>query len=120
MDILVEADETKINRAFYNLLVNAVNYTGVDHRVLVTQTVSDTHVKISVIDSGEGISTSDLPFIWDRYYTDSKTHKRAVTGTGLGLSIVKKIIELHNGEYGISSETGKGSTFWFELKKLAE
>jgi signal transduction histidine kinase len=116
-EIFIEADETMINRAFYNLLVNAVNYTGVDRKVSVIQTIYNTHVKISVADSGNGISESDLPFIWDRYYKSCKTHKRAVTGTGLGLSIVKKIMELHNGKYGVSSETDKGSTFWFELRK---
>jgi signal transduction histidine kinase len=116
VDIFIEADETKINGAFYNLLVNAVNYAGVTC-VSAVQTVSDTHVKISVIDTGEGIAEADLPFIWDRYYKSGKAHKRAVAGTGLGLSIVKKIIELHGGVYGVSSEIGKGSTFWFELRR---
>jgi len=73
-------------------------------------------VRISVIDSGEGIAEADLPFIWDRYYRSGEAHKRAVTGSGLGLSIVKKIIDTHDGKYGVVSETGKGSTFWFELK----
>jgi len=72
-------------------------------------------VRISVIDYGEGIAETDLPFIWDRYYKSGKAHKRAVTGSGLGLSIVKKIIDIHGGKYGVVSETGKGSTFWFEL-----
>ena len=115
-DIFINADETMINRAFYNLLVNAVNYAGADREITVTQTVSDTHVKISVADNGGGICETDLPFIWDRYYKSGKPHKRAVTGTGLGLSIVKKIIELHGAQYGVTSTVDKGSAFWFELK----
>ena len=114
-DIFAEADETKINRAFYNLLVNAVNYSGQNRTISVNQALSGECIKISVTDSGDGIREEDLPFIWDRYYRSGKTHKRAVTGTGLGLSIVKKIIETHRGRYGVISQAGKGSTFWFEL-----
>ena len=117
-DVYVNADETKINRAFYNLLVNAVNYSGDSRDITVTQTLTGERVRISVIDSGEGIVEEELPLIWDRYYKNSKKHRRAVTGTGLGLSIVKKIIELHGGQYGVQSEVGKGSVFWFELNIL--
>ncbi len=114
-EIYITADETKISQAFYNLLINAINYTGKDKSVFVRQTADSGKVKIEVIDSGEGIAKEDLPYIWDRYYKLDKTHKRAVTGTGLGLSIVKSIIDLHEGEYGVSSEINQGSVFWFSL-----
>ena len=114
-DMYVNADKTKIGRAFYNLLTNAVNYSGDSRTVSVKQTALDNRVKISVTDFGDGITKKDLPLIWDRYFKSGKKHKRAVTGTGLGLSIVKKIIELHGGQYGVTSELGKGSTFWFEI-----
>jgi len=114
-DIYVDADKAKIDRVFYNLLTNAINYSGKSRNILIEQTVTDNRVRISVIDCGEGIAEADLPFIWDRYYKSGKAHKRAVTGSGLGLSIVKKIIDIHGGKYGVISETGKGSTFWFEL-----
>ncbi|MCL2164361.1 MAG: HAMP domain-containing histidine kinase, partial [Oscillospiraceae bacterium] len=116
-EIYVDADETKINRAFYNLLINGVNYSGGNRIVTVSQTVTDDRVRISVTDMGEGISEDDIPFIWDRYYKCGQRHTRAVTGTGLGLSIVKKIMDLHGGTYGVKSKIGAGSTFWFELKK---
>jgi len=115
-DIYVEADKAKIDRVFYNLLTNAINYSGNNRNILIEQTVTDNRVRISVIDYGEGIAEADLPFIWDRYYKSVKAHKRAVTGSGLGLSIVKKIIDIHGGKYGVVSETGKGSTFWFEIQ----
>ena len=115
VDAYVNADKTKIDRAFYNLLINAVNYSGNCREVQVTQTAADGFVRISVTDGGEGISQEELPAIWDRYYKSGKTHKRAFTGTGLGLSIVKKVIEMHDGRYGVASEVGVGSTFWFEI-----
>jgi len=115
-DIYVDADETRIDRAFYNLLINAVNYSGDSRIITVTQAVTDKHVRISVTDSGEGIAEEDMPYIWDRYYKSHRTHKRAVIGTGLGLSIVKRIIDLHDSTCGVASKPGKGSTFWFELK----
>lgn len=67
-------------------------------------------------DTGNGIASENLPYIWDRYYKVDKKHKRAIMGTGLGLSIVKKVIELHGGNYGVESQVGEGRTFWFELK----
>jgi len=114
-DVYVDADKTKIDRAFYNLLINAINYSGESKNVLVEQKITGNCARISVIDYGEGIAGADLPFIWDRYFKSGKTHKRAVTGSGLGLSIVKKIIDLHDGKYGVMSEPDKGSTFWFEI-----
>lgn len=116
-DISIEADEIKISQAFYNLLTNAINYTGEDKKVSVKQIVNEREVRIEVTDSGEGISQENLPYIWDRYYKVSRNHKRAVTGSGLGLSIVKSIISLHNGHYGVISSVGSGSTFWFSLPR---
>jgi signal transduction histidine kinase len=113
--VYVDADKAKIDRAFYNLLVNAINFSGDSRIISVKQTIIDNRVRISVIDRGEGITDDDLPYIWDRYYKSGKTHKRAVTGSGLGLAIVKKIIDTHGGRYGVMSEYGKGSVFWFEI-----
>ena len=115
-EVYVNADESKITQAFYNLLTNAIHYSGDDKNILIRQSASDGNVKIEVIDSGGGIIQEELPFIWDRYYKSGKKHKRAVAGTGLGLSIVKKIIELHGGGYGVTSEVGKGSVFWFDIE----
>lgn len=115
-EVNVSADEVKITQVFYNLLINAINYTGGDKTIKVSQTITDGKVRIAVKDTGDGIATEAMPYIWDRYYKVDKKHKRAVTGTGLGLSIVKKVIELHGGGFGVESEIGKGSTFWFELK----
>lgn len=115
-EVTINADEIKVTQAYYNLLINAINYTGSDKTVTVNQIISADTVKIEICDSGEGIKEESLPNIWDRYYRIDKNHRRAVTGSGLGLSIVKKIIELHGGKYGVNSKPGEGSTFWFSLK----
>lgn len=120
-EVMVEADEYKIFQVIYNLVNNAINYTGEDKQIWVRQKIgNDGYVRIEVTDSGEGIATEDLPYVWDRYYKVDKSHKRAVMGTGLGLSIVKNILELHEARYGVQSEVGVGTTFWFELKTVQE
>lgn len=114
--ISIYGDEVKITQAFYNLLINAITHCGDDKIIIIKQIAVNNRVRVEVIDHGEGISDENLPYIWDRYYKVDKRHKRPIMGTGLGLSIVKKIIEMHSGEYGVKSEAGKGSIFWFELR----
>jgi signal transduction histidine kinase len=109
------ADRGMILQVVYNLINNAINYTGEDKYVLVKQEIKGDNVRISVTDTGEGIQREQIPLIWDRYYKIDKVHKRAKVGAGIGLSIVKEILELHNATYGVESVIGKGSTFWFEL-----
>lgn len=116
-EVFICADEFKIFQVIYNLVNNAINYTGEDKRVLVRQLIREDGetVRIEVIDSGEGIDEEHLPYVWDRYYKVDKNHKRAVMGTGLGLSIVKNILDLHHARYGVESIVSVGSKFWFEL-----
>lgn len=113
--VYVLGDEARIEQVIYNLLSNAINYTGEDLKVKIRITKKFDCAKIEIIDSGEGISQEDLANIWDRYYR-SKTHIRSQIGTGLGLSIVKTILIAHNADFGIESTIGVGSDFWFELK----
>ena len=114
----VQADRTMLLQVIYNLINNAVNYTGEDKLVRVTQKLNDdgTRVRVSVTDSGAGIAPDQIPLIWDRYYKIDKVHRRAMIGTGLGLSIVKQILEAHRTTYGVESKPGEGSTFWFEMQ----
>ena len=114
----VFADRSMILQVLYNLINNAINYTGEDLTVTVHQTVQNGRVRISVTDTGVGIAEEEIPQIWERYYKVDKVHRRAMIGTGLGLSIVKGVLELHNALYGVDSQVGKGSTFWFELDIL--
>ena len=112
-DLYTEADPLKIGEVLYNLIGNAVNYTGEDKRVSVRlKTESDGNIRFSVTDTGKGIKPEEIATIWDRYYRSSQAHKRPVQGTGLGLSIVKTILEKHNFRFGVESIVGKGSTFY--------
>lgn len=118
-EVMVEADQTRILQVVYNFINNAITHSDGDKTVLVTQRIIERDqkktVRIEVTDRGEGIAPEAIPNIWDRYYKVDKLHRRAATGSGLGLSIVKSILELHGARYGVESEQGKGSTFWFEL-----
>lgn len=113
----VYADRVKISQVVYNLINNAINYTGEDKKIKVIQTINNEVIKIQVVDTGKGIKKEDIKFIWDRYYKVDKTHKRAAIGTGLGLSIVKTILDMHGCKYGVESTEGVGSIFWFEIKE---
>ena len=115
--LTIFADELKIGQVLYNLIGNAVNYTGDDKCVYISlkreqNPNGDEKIKFSVRDTGKGIKQEELLEIWDRYYRSSEAHKRPVRGTGLGLSIVKSILEKHGFAYGVESEEGTGSMFY--------
>lgn len=112
---IVTADKDKINQVIYNLLNNAINYTGKDKVVKIKVTKEDKNYLIEVIDTGKGIKKEEIPYIWDKYYKNDKNHQRNVVSTGLGLSIVKEILKEHNFEYGVLSEINEGTTFYFKI-----
>ena len=113
------ADEQRIAQVVYNLVGNALTYTGEDKTVEIHQEVIGKMVRLTIHDSGKGIAPEELPLIWNRYYRTQETHKRAIIGSGLGLSIVRSILEKHNVPFGVDSKEGEGTSFWFELP-LAE
>lgn len=114
---IVYADKNKINQVIYNLVNNAINYTGKDKTVKIVVKDQKDKYQVLVIDSGKGIKAEEISYIWDKYYKNDKNHQRNVVGTGIGLSIVKTILEKHNFEYGVNSELKKGSQFYFYINK---
>lgn len=114
-DLYISANRARIEQVLYNLIGNAVNYTGEDKKVKVKLYLKGENSRFEVVDTGKGIKQEEIPTIWDRYYRSSDAHKRPVKGTGLGLSIVKGILEAHGYPFGVESEEGKGSTFWVEF-----
>jgi len=114
-EVFIFADPIHLERVTYNLLQNAMQHTGEDMSVVVTQIVHDGFVRIEITDTGRGIPPEELQHIWDRYYKLDRTERIRYKGTGLGLSIVKAILEAHNAQFGVTSAVGFGSTFWYEL-----
>lgn len=114
-DVEVNGDIVKLGQVIYNLINNAINYCGDDHKVIVKQICKNQEVRIEFIDHGEGIEEDQIPYIWDRYYKVDKTHVRSKVGSGLGLSIVKSVLELHEAEYSVISKLHEGTIFWFSL-----
>ena len=111
--LYTNADKSKIGQVLYNLIGNAVNYTGADKTVYIRlKKETETAFRFSVTDTGKGIAQEEIATIWERYYRSAEMHKRPVRGTGLGLSIVKTILERHGLQFGVESEVGKGSTFY--------
>ena len=107
---LVEADSDRLKRVFVNLVSNAMKHTH-NGTIVIKAEEDREFVKVTVKDTGSGISAEDLPHIWERYYKG----KHSETGTGLGLFICRFIIESHGGTISAESEPGKGTSFTFTL-----
>jgi signal transduction histidine kinase len=117
-NIIVSADRKRIEQVMYNLINNAINYTGDDKKIIISALELENTVRIEVKDTGKGIDKEELENIWDKYYKIDKTHSREQVGSGVGLSIVKNILINHNCNYGVESIKGNGTIFYFELPKV--
>jgi len=115
-EVIVIGDPLKIKQVLINFINNAIKFIGKDNQLVIQILCEEETVRIEVIDHGIGISSDDLPYIWDRYFKIDKHHHRNVAGTGLGLSIASAILKSHGCNFGVTSELDKGSVFWFEMK----
>lgn len=116
---LVYGDSNKISQVIYNLVNNAINYTGEDLTVTIEIIEKVKTYVVNIKDTGKGIKKEDINLIWNKYYKNEKNHKRDKIGTGIGLSIVKNILDNHKLNYGVYSEINKGTTFYFEINKIS-
>lgn len=116
----VLGDRERLTQVLNNLVENAIKYNNANGRVEVGYKDFVEEVEIFVSDTGRGIPEEHLNRIFERFYRVDKERSRAVGGTGLGLAIVKHIIEAHESHVHVRSQTGKGSTFSFRLKKRSE
>ncbi len=119
-DYRVTGDAERLTQVLVNLLSNAVQYSPGGTTVKVITTADQGLCRVNVIDSGPGIPRENQEMIFERYRRangDSGGNKR---GAGLGLAISKEIIERHGGMIGVTSEEGKGSTFWFDIPLVDE
>ncbi|HAS47166.1 MAG TPA: hypothetical protein DCS93_42175 [Microscillaceae bacterium] len=120
--VTLDVDINLLSRVMVNLLTNAAEYSHQNEEIRITAEVIDNSLKkgescckVSVVDQGVGIAPTFLDKVFDKFVQvkDSNTYRH--NSTGLGLTFCKLVIEAHEGEVGVISELGKGSTFWFEL-----
>jgi PAS domain S-box-containing protein len=115
--VSVIADADRIEQALTNYLTNAFKYSPSEPVVRVQLTIEGVTARVSVYDRGQGLTLEQQQHIWDRFYQieSSSPHGTYGGGLGLGLHIVRTIIAQHQGQVGVESRPGQGSTFWFML-----
>jgi signal transduction histidine kinase len=114
--VKVKGDPDKIEQVLENLLTNAIKFTN-EGEINISVRSDDKDVIVEVSDTGIGITNDHLGRLFDRFYRTDKARSRDKGGTGLGLAVVKSILSAHQSEIRVESEAGKGSRFWFRLKK---
>jgi CheY-like chemotaxis protein len=116
----VSGDPGRLQQVFWNLLTNAVKFTPRGGRVQVILERVNSHLEVSIIDTGEGIDVQFLPHVFDRFRQADATTTRRHGGLGLGLAIVKQLVEVHGGSVRVKSGgVGHGSTFTVDLPLTA-
>ncbi len=111
----VDADVSLMERVLENLIGNALQHTPAGGRVRVCMGAQDGRLVARVADSGCGIPSAELPFIFDRFYRGGSGRSSGSGGAGLGLAITKRILELHDTQITVDSAAGRGTCFTFSL-----
>lgn len=114
-DIVIYADKDKIIQVIVNLISNALKYTDKGGKVEVSLLEDSQFVKLSVRDTGIGISELDLQYIFERFYRADESRNKMTGGAGIGLTITKSIIEAHNGSIAVESKVMQGSEFVIKI-----
>ena len=114
-NIVVMGHKDKLLQILVNLIQNASRFTDKDDYIYINSQMDldDSHVMVSVRDTGTGIPQEHLPHLFERFYKVDRS--RRDEGTGLGLSIVKNLVQMHGGDLSVDSVEGEGSTFTFTL-----
>ncbi len=115
LELEVYADGSRIDQVMINFVNNAIKYAPEEKEIHVFIEKANGMAKVSVTDRGPGIAAEKLPHLFDRYFRVDNTNGLQYSGLGLGLYICAEIIKKNEGEIGVDSEIGKGSTFWFTL-----
>lgn len=118
--VCILGDPDRLRQLILNLADNGLKYTPAGGKVSFGLSKTEQTAHLFVADSGIGIAEKDLPHLFDRFYRVDKARSRAHGGTGLGLSIARSIVQAHNGNIHVTSELGKGTTFYVSLPLLKE
>ena len=116
LDGELEGDRELMEYAVYNLLTNAVKYSGPDTQVTVACRAQSDQIRLSVADQGMGMDAKELRQIFQKFYRTRRAEASGEAGTGIGLSIVDQIVRLHSGQLEVASTPGKGSCFTVVLQ----
>ncbi len=111
----VRTDKTRVSQILINLISNASKYTPAEGTITITAEVRAPFVRVSVADTGFGMSPDDQQKLFSQFFRSEDANVREQPGWGLGLHVTKKLVEFFGGEIGAQSELGKGSTFWFTV-----
>ncbi len=116
-EVWIVADIDRIEQVLTNYISNALKYSAMEEPVEVSLRIKGCDAHIAVRDSGPGLPVTERKNVFERFYRVKGIEVKSGSGVGLGLGlyICKTIIELHQGQVGVESEEGKGSTFWFSL-----
>ncbi len=117
-DVEVSVEDKRIVQVIGNLLSNAIKHSPAGGTVVLTPTLRDDNVRVSVTDTGPGIPEEFHEHLFEKFTMTAAGDGRKRPGTGLGLSIAKRIVEDHGGTIHFKSKVGHGATFWFELPAL--
>ncbi len=116
--LVVTADRGRLRQVLLNLLSNAIKFSTDGGRVTLRARLEDSGVvRVAVSDTGIGIAPADQRKLFQEFVQLDASESRRYEGTGLGLALSKRLVELHGGTIGVESELGKGSTFWFTLRR---
>jgi len=116
----VTADSQRIGQVLRNLINNALDYTPAGGRITIQARVDGAFVRVAVIDTGSGIASEHLPFLFERFFRADPSRSRSTGGAGLGLAIVKQLVQAQGGQVGVESTLNQGSTFYFTIPAYSQ
>lgn len=118
-DIKIKGNGDRLKQVFWNILSNAIKFTPPHGKIEVYTSVKDKNIEIEIRDSGQGIDSDFLPFIFERFRQADSSYTRKVGGLGLGLAIVQYLVKMHGGEVTVQSEgIDQGTSFCVSLPIL--
>lgn len=117
-DVVTFLDKDKISQVVVNLISNALKYTPNGGKVDVNIYEDNNYIVLNVKDTGVGISSNDLPYVFERFYRADESRNKLTGGAGIGLTISKSIVEAHGGNITVDSIIGKGTNFIVKIPKI--
>ncbi|MDA3931741.1 MAG: ATP-binding protein, partial [Tenericutes bacterium] len=117
-NVLIKADENRLGQVVSNMIDNAEKHIIKEGFINIKTEIEENHVVLIIEDSGEGIESKDLPYIFEPFYQGTQNNSTKEKGAGLGLAICDYIIKKHNGEIFVYSDKNKGTKFVIKLQEI--